>query len=396
MKISKIQSEKGININSVYNFLYIVLIYLVCILPSTAVYFKLFIIILMVLGIFVLKKINIKLILPLIFLMTILLITFFQGLQNGFNHYSKQEFFGYMGAIILGLLAFIVTSPKTILLKHLYFATGIYSAGKVLLCILIMTNIVNVYDLIDMIINIFDYKIVTFLINEKLNLYRIYLINDLMLLIVPYLYFWLKENSKTSKLQILILFLSCIGIILSYSRALMVAYFILLVISTLLVSSKKIMSILQMILLLLIILLINNFLNIADSFMERFNNSSAMNNFSDGVRDLQKRALISEIKKHIMVGIGLGGYSLEYPGIKNFPYSYENQWYATFMKFGFVKFIAFFGGLIFSLIILIKENKIALIHLIVFFYLPFTNPYLTSIQMSLIITVLILSNMGRK
>ncbi|WP_440602869.1 O-antigen ligase family protein [Bacillus sp. GB_SG_008] len=388
--------EKTISVNSIYNFFYILLMYLICILPTTKIYFKLIIGILLILSIFVVKKINVYTFLLILFLATVLLFTFAQGLQNGFNTYSKEEFFSYLGAIMVAWIGFNTKLKKEVLLKHLYNAIGLYLVIKIFLCILVMVGFIDIFQFIDLVKAVFDYKIVTYLINDQLNLYRLYLINDLMLLVVPYLYFWLKHNNKVSKLDSIILVLSCIGILLSYSRALIASYFILLLFSSFLVSStKKIKVIFSLCIFLVSIILVCNYLNLTDSFVDRFSSNSVANDFSDEYRGIQKRALIQEINQHAVNGIGLGGYSIEFPGIENVPYSYENQWYAAFMKFGLIKFILFFGSIILSLFILLRKNKVALMHLVVLFMLPFTNPYLTSIQFSVILMILVISTISK-
>ncbi|WP_456364646.1 hypothetical protein C1N73_05570 [Priestia aryabhattai] len=378
---------------SLYRFFYILLIYLVCVLPTTQIYFLPIICALLFIGFFIHEKINVKVLFILLLLLMLLSLTFMQGLQNNFGLYSKQEFFAFVGAMLLSILGLYVKGNKTVFLKHLFLAIGIYSVIKVSLVVLVILKVLDMFELTQLILDIFGYKIVTYLINGNFNLYRFYLINDLMLLIIPYLYFWFKKNNIKSKSLSFILYLSLLGILFSFSRALIVSYFFLLILSVFSIQSKKkIKSIIIIILLIASSFYMANHFNLLDSFYARFNNSSDMNNFSDGYRNIQKQELIKEIIKHPIMGIGLGGYSLTFPGIENSPYSYENQWYAIFMKFGFLKFSLFFGILISLLLGLCRKNVIALGYLIVLLILPFTNPYLTSVQFSLLLMILIMTN----
>jgi len=114
---------------------------------------------------------------------------------------------------------------------------------------------------------------------------------------------------------------------------------------------------------------------------------------SDNTRAEQIRHLDSAISSYPILGTGIGSSASGYTRSETMPFSYEVEWYALTMQFGFLGIAWFCINLIAVLFVSLKAGKQVLPFAIVFVVWiasGFTNPYVTSLGSAFGFSILML------
>lgn len=173
-----------------------------------------------------------------------------------------------------------------------------------------------------------------------------------------------------------VLFISAIGVVvfLSFSRFIFLCFFIGLLVRAIWIRKVDLITVISAGILLVAIF------SFSDVLIERFVGEGS--NVSDEIRVEQIQELTREIQYNPIFGSGLGSSVPNFVRSETLPYSYEIQWYATVMQFGF------FGTtiLIISVLLMILwgirgARAIVCLSLLIAMWIVagFTNPFITSL-----------------
>lgn len=123
----------------------------------------------------------------------------------------------------------------------------------------------------------------------------------------------------------------------------------------------------------------------------------SMDNFkSDELRIMQVNALLSEYENALFVGKGLGGYAHENIRDRTLLHSYEVQWVAFLMQFGFIGVLILLVPL-FVIVFRLIKGKISRIKwsfcglFLLWLLSGFTNPFLISLTSGIIYALFLVS-----
>jgi hypothetical protein len=115
---------------------------------------------------------------------------------------------------------------------------------------------------------------------------------------------------------------------------------------------------------------------------------------SDAVRNEQIRKLDSVISQHMLFGTGIGSSVNSYKRSETIPFSYEVQWYALTMQFGFLGLFWLVGNLMSPITGQLKTGREGIFASSVFLLwviAGFTNPFIISLGSAFGLCILMLS-----
>jgi O-Antigen ligase len=174
--------------------------------------------------------------------------------------------------------------------------------------------------------------------------------------------------------DVLFLISITINVFLSFSRFLFVAYLACLVIRFFRVRKFDTVSITALSATVIVVAVFS--VTLANRFV------SAGSQASDSTRTEQIEYLSAAIVEHPFLGTGIGSSVNSYKRSGTIPFSYEVQWYAMAMQFGFLGLAWFFANLIASLWICFKQPGRRAVFLAIFLlwvFAGFTNPLIVSL-----------------
>jgi hypothetical protein len=248
-----------------------------------------------------------------------------------------------------------------------------------LLKVIILTLVLSGWVTLEEIEKYIGFETVTDLIG--LGLQRLQFPSDIIIIFLLPCYLGGKNKAKDA---IFLLSITLI-VLLSFSRFLFAAYFFCLILRYLWIRKVDLISRASIV---VIVSLIAIFFA---SLSTRFSGEGA--NDSDDVRVEQMRYLENAISNYPLFGAGIGSSISDYKRSNTLPFSYEVQWYAMTMQFGFIGIIWFGVNLVVVLFAGVKSRKQALFFAAVFFMWiasGFTNPYITSLGSAFGFTILML------
>lgn len=282
----------------------------------------------------------------------------------------------------------VVNASSLVLLvirSHILFLTL-----KLFFFILVLTNIWQPNDIVVLIDHVFGVKVMT--IEILPNITRIQLNLDLISLIVfPILLFskefGIKMNGLTQLLYHSIIFT---GILISFSRYILVSYVLIFAVYTIL--SLKNFKFVVVVTFIASIVLFYTYDIIYEIAEIRF--SKRISTSSDYVRTQQYSALINEFSQNKIFGNGFGGYSKEVIRDQEEIFSYELQLLSFLMKFGIIGFALIMIVIAVIALPLFKIINFRLRILMILVYVLWIasnifNPYIISSMASVIFVVFI-------
>lgn len=117
-----------------------------------------------------------------------------------------------------------------------------------------------------------------------------------------------------------------------------------------------------------------------EELVERFAGEGST--MSDDTRIEQTEALVADIRLHPLLGRGIGAAVPNFSRSESLPFSYEVQWYATVMQFGWFGTLALMANVFAIVLVGVRRARTALcVVLLASFWIAagFTNPFVTSI-----------------
>jgi hypothetical protein len=186
--------------------------------------------------------------------------------------------------------------------------------------------------------------------------------------------------------DLLLLLGTTIVVFLSFSRYLFAAYVLCIFLRTF--RLRKLDTISRTGILLAGILVVVFFASLA----LRFTGSDTHD--SDAVRNEQIRKLDSVISQHMLFGTGIGSSVNSYKRSETIPFSYEVQWYALTMQFGFLGLFWLVGNLMSPITGQLKTGREGIFACSVFLLwviAGFTNPFIISLGSAFGLCILMLS-----
>lgn len=255
-------------------------------------------------------------------------------------------------------------------LKFLVSCNFVYSLGK---CLLIVSNIFNV-TLVKNLLEMVDFRVMSMDIASGVIRFQ-----TSVDIITPFLIFFVlcSKVDFNRKFKYLYLIISIFSIIISFSRYLMFVAFISFVIHQIMVKFNLLVVCLAVISLTCFGFYYSD--QIAESLENRF--FSSANQTSDDVRAFQIEKLLGEHGDYPFFGKGLGGSVNGYLRDEKLVHSYEVQWGAFLMQFGFVGILLLFAPLI---LIALRLNLASLAIFCLWILSGFTNPYLISLTSGIV------------
>jgi len=214
-----------------------------------------------------------------------------------------------------------------------------------------------------------------------LGLQRLQFPSDIVILFLLPCYVGGKSKTKDA---VFLLSISVV-VLLSFSRFLFGGYLVCLVVRYLWIRRVDLISWFSVIVILLLSVIFFATLS------ERFTGEGKDD--SDNARGEQIRYLDDVISSYPILGTGIGSSIIGYKRSETIPFSYEVQWYAMTMQFGFLGITWFGANLMVVLFIGAGSRGQALsLAVILFIWIAagFTNPYVTSLGSAFGFTILML------
>jgi O-Antigen ligase len=214
-----------------------------------------------------------------------------------------------------------------------------------------------------------------------LGLQRLQFPSDIVILFLLPCYVGGKSKTKDA---IFLLSISIV-VLLSFSRFLFGGYLLCLGVRYLWIRRVDLISWFSVLVILLLSVIFFATLS------ERFSGEGSDD--SDSARGEQIRYLDDVISSYPILGTGIGSSVIGYQRSGTIPFSYEVQWYAMTMQFGFLGIAWFGANLVIVLFIGAKNRRQALSFAIILFIwiaAGFTNPYVTSLGSAFGFTILML------
>lgn len=270
------------------------------------------------------------------------------------------------------------------LLKTIFFVNLTYSFSKVLLVVLHLFGLINIWALMDNL----GLRFMSMQITG--NLFRFQLSNDI---ITPYLLFFFLQSEhfgiKWSKsFRIFYLIISIFSIFLSFSRFIILVGMLAVFLHWCTLRLSTIIRALPIAITLFIIFI--SWIGVDNVYViieKRFLSSEV--HVSDNTRTEQIIALLDEHDRFPLLGKGLGGYTENNIRDDRILHSYEVQWVAFLMQFGWAGILLILIPLtVIAITILslpITRPKIALCILFLsWLFSGFTNPFLISLASGIV------------
>jgi hypothetical protein len=217
--------------------------------------------------------------------------------------------------------------------------------------------------------------------NIGLGLQRLQFPSDIILVFLIACY----VGGRNKAFDLLLLLGVTVSVVLSFSRYLFAAYVVCMILRALGIRKLDTVSRASLVMAGVLLLLFS------DSLANRFTGSGT--SMSDEIRTVQIRALTDVIVRHLSFGTGIGSSVNGFKRSETLPFSYEVEWYALIMQFGFLGIVWFVGNLVAPLISCLKfaKGKLFLILLFVLWAVSgFTNPYVTSLGSAFGLCILML------
>jgi hypothetical protein len=214
------------------------------------------------------------------------------------------------------------------------------------------------------------------------GLQRLQFPSDIALIFFVACYF----GGRRKLIDILFLLSITISVFLSFSRYLFAAYALCLVIRFVRVKKLDTVSVAA----LSSILIIGAIFSV--TLFSRFSSRGAQD--SDSTRTEQIAYLTEVIVQHPFFGTGMGSSINGYKRSGTIPFSYEVQWYALAMQFGFLGLAWFLVNMVAPLSICCKSPRKTSVFLVVFLLwllAGFTNPFIISLGSAFGLSILMLS-----
>jgi hypothetical protein len=297
-------------------------------------------------------------------------------------------FIPFFGALIMarrGLFSF------STLIKTLIYSNALYSLIKIIFLILFFLKIISLETFLEFT----GIRLMTLNVADSFE--RLLTSCDLF---TPFLLFFVVAREhfkvKLSKFFVgLYIPLSIFSIIIGFSRVFLAIGLAALLLALLLDVQKKIIMGLYLLVFAgactVIFLGPQKVINIVEM---RF--VSSENQASDDTRKDQISALIREIEKYPLIGLGMGGHSREVIRDLDTRHLYEVQWLAIFAQFGWLGIIPLFGSIVVLLFSFLLPPFSLLRFFLFILYLGWvfsgaTNPFVLSLASGVMYTLFALA-----
>lgn len=284
----------------------------------------------------------------------------------------------------------ILTSSRVI--KTIIYANFAYSFAKTSLVILHLLKFVNMFAVMKM---------------TGLRFMSMAILGDIGRLqtsvdiVTPFLLFFVLQSEKlglnfTTRFKWIYCIISIFSVFLSFSRFLIfVAFFSFFLYWLSLNSSRLIKGLFLFCILILLGVAFIGLDNVLTIIQQRFFSSD--NYYSDQTRVQQINALMQEYTESPYLGAGLGGYVKDFVRDDRLRHSYEVQWVAFLMQFGFIGVMF----LVAPLTIILKKFILAPFSLVRWGFAAlfslwvisgFTNPFLISLTSGIVYSIFYLAS----
>lgn len=253
---------------------------------------------------------------------------------------SLQGFLATIGVayVIVIAVARGTASWKSVIRAFLY-AVLVYSIVKIVIVGLVFTNLVGFAAVRSFFVEVFDYSFVSMLILP--GVVRLQFINDvalpfaLMTLFVLRRPVWVPVGPLVSNVMVAAVL---VAIALAFSRWLFFLTVVIAALWLLLYAIRRAKTLLYATAFTSVVLAVGlAFVDLSrplDALVARF--SSPGVEASDAARAIQIEALLAEIARGPLLGMGLGAYAPDVIQRASEPYSYEVQWLAVLLQLGVV------------------------------------------------------------
>lgn len=277
------------------------------------------------------------------------------------------------------------------LLKTVFFVNLAYSFSKVLLVVLHLLGLINIWPLFESL----GLRFMSMQITG--NLFRFQLSNDI---VSPYLLFFFLQSKHfgikwNKSFQMFYLIISIFSIFLSFSRFIILIAMLAVFLHLCTIRMATIIRSIPITLVLLTFLISWIGINTVNEVIEkRFLSAEVL--VSDNTRSDQIIALLDEHDRFPLFGKGIGGYTKDNIRDDRILHSYEVQWIAFLMQFGWTGiFLILFPLAVIAMTILslpVTSSKLALFILFLSWLLAgFTNPFLISLASGILYSLFYLS-----
>lgn len=339
----------------------------------------------------------------------------FIGFINGFNHTAVQQltmFLSLIATVLVGYISFSNRLLNTERAKRLLYVVMFTKLiWKIIIEVLVISHLIN-FAAYTSIYNILFNATAVNLVIPTLNIFRINASNDALVFAILGFYLMDKKVSWLAKFVVLVL--SGYFTLIVYSRVIFVQFFATVAYAFVISCLQKVgwRKLISCYLGAVVVLSACVYMSVSTqslvgsgAYHQKTGISAALNDrfqgndakVSDEARTSQKHALLTEIYKRPLLGMGLGSYDRSMVRSPLNKFSYEQEYYAFFMQFGVVGFICIIVSTALMFYLMLNVNNIALRSvkwLILFNFLiwmakPLFNPNFTSASSAAIIMALI-------
>ncbi len=319
-------------------------------------------------------------------------------MRNADNHiYAIDQIKIFVITFSVGIITYYLVSTKLLspqrFFKVLIYSNFFYSSVKITLLILHVIGVVSIFSVIEKI------GIRTITMGIFSHLTRLQTSVDT---ITPFLLFFVLTNTEfnlklNKKFKYVYLFISCISILLSFSRFLIAVSLISTMMywaSSSLMKALRGFSVLFTSIAFFVYWLGTE--RVFTSIYNRFFNSSN-NYYSDSTRYIQIEALTNGHLEIPFFGQGFGGYIENVVRDYVVPYSYEVQWNAFLYQFGIIGMIFLaiplmaIGFNIIAVTPLTRIRSATFILFLLWLFSGFTNPYLISLTSGIVYSMFLVA-----
>ncbi len=312
---------------------------------------------------------------------------FFGAVENDVQAFDQFKLF--MITLLFGIFSLYIVSEQLVeaktIIKSMIYINFSASLLKILVFFLSFIGFLKLKEFL----KVLGIRYMTMDITDSIN--RLQTSVDI---ITPFLIFFVLQLKLPRWFRYLFCAVSLLSVAISFSRLLIFIALLSIVLHVLTLKGRQFLKVLGVSLLFVCVSPSFTGVNLINTLVQKRFYSKG-NTYSDNDRVTQYEALMEAYDESPFIGNGMGSSTKYYYRDKNQLHSYEVQWVAFLMQFGFVGLMILLVPVIYigKEILAFERSRIALFVLYLFWLgAGFTNPFLISLTSGIVYTSFLLMN----